>query len=296
MKRFKRLSKWRNSSGFTLVEVIVSTALLGVLVVGILLFMTPVFSMATSREVNGKAERAVTTMETYLSKTLRSSVYVKAFTNAAIDDVNQGDGAIYNDAELAVMQEFVAKRKDNYELRCISIRYVEDTNPRNNTEGGTPYKYMLYSETFNASTRKIDTTKSQLIFDGCFYEDLYPTFTFERIQADFDADGNLIPNPLAEGAPEVKITLYPAIKLTFDIYGNEVMNEFDRVYRGVSFIELNNIKSLQLNDKGEYQIFETEQIRDGSTSKDTFVFYVARKTGTVVASPTPPDSETAEAA
>lgn len=293
MKRLKRLSKWRNSSGFTLVEVIVSTALLGVLIIGILLFMTPVFSLAGSSETNTKANRFATTLELYVSKSLRSSVYIKAYTGAKISDVNSNSGAIYTDADFQSMKDFVVANSTNYELRCMSIRYVEDTNPRNSSTGDTAYKYMLYNDKIDTSKYFLDESKSELVFDECFYEDIYPKFAFEVKPVYFDENGAVIDTTApditldADGKPDTaKLTLYPAIEMNIDVYEEEGMEEYSRVFKGLSYIEANNIKSLQLNSKGTYKIYLPKEVTDGTTNKDIYIFYVARKAGVVVGSST----------
>ncbi len=312
MKHLKRLSKWRNSSGFTMVEVIVSTALLGVLIVGILLFMTPVFGMIDNNEVNQKADRTATTMELYLSKSLRSSLFIKVYTGAKSDDVTKGDGAICKDTQFEAMKKFVVDNSANYELRCISIKYVEDTNPRNNSTGNNPYKYMLFNEKVDTSHYTVDASKSDRIFDECFYEDIYPKFSFRRNPVCFDKDGNVIPEtydsdgnvtPKHEDVDGNKVnpwphddttnyttTLYPVIEMDIDIYGDEGMDISSRAFSGRSYIEVNNVKSLQLNSKGTYVIYEPEAITDGSTDKDIYIFYVARKTGVAVGSTTTTES------
>lgn len=293
MKRLKRLSRWRNSSGFTLVEVIVSTALLGVLIIGILLFMTPVFSLAGSSETNTKANRFATTLELYVSKSLRSSVYIKAYTGAKISDVNSNSGAIYTDADFQSMKDFVVANSTNYELRCMSIRYVEDTNPRNSSTGDTAYKYMLYNDKIDTSKYFLDESKSELVFDECFYEDIYPQFAFEVKPVYFDENGAVIDTTApditldADGKPDTaKLTLYPAIEMNIDVYEEEKMEEYSRVFKGLSYIEANNIKSLQLNSKGTYKIYLPKEVTDGTTNKDIYIFYVARKAGVVVGSST----------
>lgn len=293
MKRLKRLSGWRNSSGFTLVEVIVSTALLGVLIIGILLFMSPVFKLAGSSETNTKANRFATTMELYVSKSLRSSIYVKVYTGAKIGDI-AGSGAISQekDAEFKNMLDFVtnAENGKNYELRCMSIKYVEDTNPRNSSSGDTAYKYMLFNETFDLNKGTLDKSKSQLVFDECFYEDIYPQFSFAVKPVYFDENGAVIDVTApdikldAEGKPETaKLTLYPAVEMNINVYEEENMELYSQVFKGLSYIEVNNIKSLQLNSKGTYKIYQPMEITDGTTDKDIYIFYIVRKAGVTVA-------------
>lgn len=301
MKYLKRLSKWRNSSGFTLVEVVVSTALLGVLIVGILLFMSPIFGMVDNNEVNQKAERSATTLEHYLSKSLRSSLYVKVFTGATANDINDtAAGAISQDNDFKEMKQFAIDNNANYELKCLSIKYVEDTNPRNNSTSNNPEKYMMYNETIDTTTYKLfpkDDPSGKgpdLVFEECFYEDIYPKFSFRRNPVCFDKDGNMIPEtkdadgnvtpahteggaPWSHSASTYNVTLYPVLEMDIDIHSDENMDISSRVFGGKSFIEVNNVKSLQLNSKGKYKIFEPMAVTDGSTNKDIYIFYVARK-------------------
>ncbi len=297
MKYLKRLSKWRNSSGFTLTEVIVSTALLGILIVGILMFMTPIFNMSNDSKANQKADLAATTMELYLSKSLRSSLYVRVYTGATLDDINDSAGEIYNDLRMQTMKDHVKANKDSYELRCISIKYVEDTNPRNQSEGENPYKYMLYNETYSLEGNKLLTDKSELIFDACFYEDIYPEFAFSRQPVCFDENGKEIVDVDVDDYYEhnIKTILYPVLEMDINMYDNENMGDMDRVFRGKSYIEVNNVKSLQLNSEGKYMIFEPHAVSDGTTNKDIYIFYVARKAGTVMGNLGADKEETEEA-
>lgn len=282
MKRLKKLSKWRNSSGFTLVEVVISTALLGILVIGILLFMTPVFSLAGSSETNTKANRFATTLELYVSKSLRNSTYVKVYTGAKVSDVSSaGAICIDSDAEFKEMLEFVKNNSKNCELRCMSLKYVEDTNPRNSSTGDTAYKYMLFNESFDMSKGTLDPNKSELVFEECFYEDIYPRLSFEVKPVCFDSAGTVIPETDPDIATKTKLTLYPAVEMNIDIYDNENMSDYSRVFAGLSYIEVNNIKSLQINSKGTYKIYQPQEITDGSSNKDILIFYVAGKSNTV---------------
>lgn len=310
MKYLKRLSKWRNSSGFTLVEVIVSTALLGVLIIGVLLFMTPVFGMANKSDVNQKADRTATTMELYMSKALRPSLFVKVFTGATLEDINDSSGAIYTDDEFQAMKSFASSNSANYELRCISIKYVEDTNPRNSSVGNNPHKYMMFNEKIDTSFYMIDETKTELVFDNCFYEDIYPKFTFTVNGVMFDSSGksyvvdesgNSLYTTASSATSSTSSSsssssssestsgggtptgpLYPVLEMDIEIFGDEHINEISsRVFYGKSFIEVNNIKSLQLNSKGTYRIYQPEPLSSG---EDIYIFYVARKTGVAVGS------------
>lgn len=277
MKKYlTRLFKKRNSSGFTLVEVIVSTALIGVLMIGIVMFISPVFSMVDTNETAQRADRTATTLELYLSKSLRNTVFVKVFTGAETDDVTKVEGAIRVDADFKEMEEFVQKNSDNYQLNCLSIKYVKDTNPRNSSLGDDPYKFMLFNESFDSNYVHLG---SEPVFEECFYEDIYPKFTFDRetMKVELDDEGKIIAED-AVPKPEVKTTLYPGIQLDIDIYSDENMEDYGQIFKGTSYIEINNIKSMQINSEGKYKIFPNEEL--DPNKNDMYVFYVSRKVGT----------------
>ncbi len=287
--RLRRLFNKRNNGGFTLAEVIISTALLGILVIGMLLFMTPVFSMAETSEEAVKADRAVSTMEVYLSKSLRNAIFVKVFTDTNISAAAHNSSAMFVDSDYAQMRQFVADNP-NYQLNCISIRYIVDSNPRNQSNSENPYKYMLHNETITAQYT-LDGSKSELIFDQGFYEDLYPKFTISHLSVDFDASGNPIPDtPPAGGTPPVvDKTLTPGIVIDIEAFNAETMTTDDKVFTGKSIIQMNNIKSPAINSGGEYKIYNNTAIDpSGGSGKDTFIFFVTRKSAPPAVPPATP--------
>ncbi len=277
--KFSRIFSKRNKGGFTLVEVIISTALLGILIIGMLMFITPVFSSVETNEAAAKAERTISTMEVYISKSLRNSFYVKTFTNTNVTAACAVHSGMIVDTDYQKMIEFMNKgnNKDNYQLNCIGIRYVTDNNPRNSSDGTTAQKYMLYNEYVDQTAFTIDPTKSTLIFDESFYEDLYPTFAFSHITVDLDANFNEIPETTDPSItpPAVALTLTPALIMDIGGYGHESMSDAYKVFTGKSVIQVNNIKNPQFNTKGEYKIFDNTDM--GTAGTDTFVFYITRK-------------------
>lgn len=308
--RFSRLLGKRNSAGFTLAEVIISTALLGILVVGILLFMTPVFSMTKSSEMNKKADRAATTIEHYLSKSLSNATYIKVFTNAQAADFNTSSGAIRKNADmensiLPLFSDLNSTFVVNYDLRCIRIAYTDDGNMRNSGDDsngdGKLSKYMLFNDVINLSGPNISS--SNPVFEAGFYEDIYPSFTIEPIKVRVDQDGRLIDVPYedwtltagknlvdasgntlkdATGVPVVvKAETTPGIELGIEVFESESMDAMSRVFEGVSYIETINIKGSANNTPANYKVFDTTNVGTGT---DTFIFYVVRKPGTVIGS------------
>ena len=277
--KLSRLLRKRNKSGFTLVEVVISTALLGILIIGVLLFMTPVFGMLDSNEAAAKSDRAMSTMETYITKTLRRASYVKIFTNADDADITSVTGDIFIDTDYDKMVKFMQKpgNQDLYTLNCLSIRYEVDNNPRNNSQGSTAHKYMLYNETINTTHYTLDGTKSQLVFDESFYEDIYPEFAFSVLKVNFDASGNVIPDVLPPGGTPIPVstTRTPGLEMEMSVYSDESMNHVYKVFGGKSYIECTNIKSPEANPdpNNGNKIYDIATLASG---KDIYIFYITK--------------------
>ncbi len=286
MKKLSKLLKKHNSGGFTLVEVVIATALLGILIIGVLLFMTPVFGMLDTNENAAKADRAMSTVETYVSKSLRRSIYVKVFTGGDDTDITSTSGAIFTDADYTKMVEFMNKpgNKDRYTLNCLSIRYEVDNNPRNRSENNNARKYMLHNETINTTHYLLETSETELVFDESFYEDIYPSFDLSVVSVDFDSSGNVIPETVAPGATPVTpaVTRTPGIIMDMSVFSDETMHEVYRIFTGKSIIECNNIKSAEANPKGDYKIFDITEL---TTGKNIYIFYITRNLNPVTASP-----------
>lgn len=277
MKKLGRLLRKRNSGGFTLVEVVISTALLGILIIGVLLFMTPVFGILETNEDAAKADRAVTTIETYVSKTLRGALYIKVFTNTNASAGAYTTAGMITNADYQEMVTFMTtgNNKDNYQLNCLSLKYVADNNPRNSSQGTTAQKYMLYNELVDTTNYVLLPSSAALVFDESFYEDIYPKFEFEHLTVKFDNAGNVLTETEAAADPTlVDKELTPALVMNIGVYNDESMHDVYKVFTGKSIIEVNNIKSTAVNTGGEYKIFDTTAHVAGD---DIFIFYITRK-------------------
>ena len=73
MKKMIRLLRKRGSGGFTLVEMIVSVALLAVLMGGMILFISPVIRTYNDNTTDITAENTTTCVQEYISRTIRNS-------------------------------------------------------------------------------------------------------------------------------------------------------------------------------------------------------------------------------
>lgn len=277
IKKLQRLLKKRNSGGFTLVEVVISTALLGILIIGVLLFMTPVFGMLETNEDAAKADRVVSTVETYISKSLRGSLYIKVYTNTNASAGAHVTGGMITDADFQKMVTFMntGSNKNNYQLNCLSLKYVTDNNPRNNSQNATAKKYMLFNEAVDPTQFILQPSSAKPVFDESFYEDIYPKFSFSHLDVYFDSTGKeLTADEVAADPSKLDKTLTPALIMDILVYNDESMNDVYRIFTGKSIIEANLIKSTAVNTGGEYKIFDNTEHAAGD---DIFIFYITRK-------------------
>lgn len=126
MKKLKSLLRRRKkNSGFTLVELVVSCGLLGILVVGVTAFIGPVLKTAGDSEKDVRATLLAQTMDEYVNRSIRDSYYVAIFTNADRAMVGK-TGSISQNENILAMKDFVDQNKEVYELKCFSYSWTED--------------------------------------------------------------------------------------------------------------------------------------------------------------------------
>lgn len=292
LKKIKRRLFSRKNGGFTLVEVIVSSALLGILLVGIVAFITPAFKLMKTEETNAQASTIATAMENYITRSLRSTPYVKIFTNATLSDF-AATSANMSSGDMKELLDWAAaaENAEIYEIRCIGIRKA--TDPRSNET-----KYMLYQS--YVKDGQLTSTYEYPVFEGCFYNGLYPTLSIKQATnqyRDLDDDGNPV-FPKNEDGTMQTLTNRPALELELNIYDDSQMNTSSLVYTGYGLTELYMISSNKFDPAPEknqnsygYKIYPTTQVRDDSAAEtanaqDTFIFYAARKLTESTSTPT----------
>ena len=277
MKKLLRLLKRRKkNSGFTLVEMIISCALLGILVVGITVFITPVLKAAGTNEVDVRGTLLADTVNNYISRSTRIANYVKVFTNADREDAYEG-GDIAEDEDIKSMMQYVKKAtypdgRPIMELKCISFTWANDPQTQEN-------KYMVMNETFKNSISTAINTEPIRVFEDCFYEGLFPTFTIEQLKgtdvAPTKSDSGDSSESDSESTPEEE-TLVPAIKLTTAVSSDPEMKNADFI--GVGFTEYGQIKNKQINASGEFQFYKTRDMERTGEHNTTFIYFVVRRT------------------
>lgn len=233
LKRMKRLLRLRNKSGFTMVEVIIACALLGILIVGIMGFITPVLTSVRTKEQNARAFMLSEAIDKYIANAIQYAVYVQPITGAiAADTEAEGDelptvlglkyptteydnselnGATYSEKGLNDLLTCFNTdlAGEVFEIKCIGIRWLDV--PGENTK-----KLMLTNEKVNQKTCALDTDAAQVVFDAAFYDDLYPIVEFTNYTNQYQLkndDGELV-----NQVEDKYVDIAPAIKIDTKVY------------------------------------------------------------------------------
>ena len=320
MKIFQILRKRRNS-GFTLVEVIISCVLLGILILGMFSIVTPIISGVKNREQSANALMLAEAADMYINRSIQNAIYVAIFENAKPADMQQGaEGAktIARSKQMEEMLEFIngsdnkdADGNEIYELKCIGIRWAYDAKSQR-------HKYMITNERVNKTTGAVDystnvpdttnpgSPKSYLVFETIFYDDLFPKFGFDILETNvLDEDGNPV---MEDDGVTPKMAEVPAIKTTLNVYRDAEMDEL--APQTNNYVECINISRQQMST--EYKLFSKKGVKAGdgtyiadsatvfthaesefndNEQPETYIYYITRKLKT--ANPTtPPASST----
>ncbi|MCM1168242.1 MAG: type II secretion system GspH family protein [Ruminococcus sp.] len=309
--KFIRLLKKRGKSGFTLVEVVISCVLLGILILGVFSVVTPIISGVKSREQSANALMLAEAAEMYIDRSIKNSVFVAIFENAKPDDMKE-DGAIPKSPQMAEMLAFInnsdnkdAAGNDIYELKCIAIKWEDDPkhySVLDPTTAAHSHKYMIYTETIDKTTGAVKSgTTSYPVFEVGFYENLYPQFTFDNIFTVnvLNDDGTV---KMKDGEPVTEDVEKLAVHTVINVYRDEAMTDVALI--GDGYADLTNIKRQQTT--GYYKLFSKNGMKDDDGNiipdtgtvltntflenerPETYVYFVTRKLkATTSATPSP---------
>lgn len=271
LKRMKRLLRLRNKSGFTLVEVIIACALLGILVVGILGFATPVLNGVRAREQNARAVMLSEAIDSYIANTIQYAFYVQSFSDCTFSDTDASSG---DPAVLSMKYEGKQFEKqkgkgltdllnclnndlagDVFELRCIGVRWM--TVSRFGDK-----KLVLTNEKVDQSTGRLDPSKTTLVFDPAFYDGLYPIVRFENYSNQYQLKDDA--GHMQDMVKPEDVDIAPGIRIVTDVYVSpdcynvreNVRNSAVMTFSGISYADFPNIRSNLLN-KGVYKLQPT---------------------------------------
>lgn len=303
-KKLKRLLRLRNSAGFTLVEMVIACALLGILIVGILGFITPILSSVREQEKNARATMLSKAIDDYIAAATQYAYYVTTFSGAATSDTVGSPPPIaaltYSGSEFAkkngkglntLMTSFGKMKADTFEIRCIGLRWRLD--PVSGTR-----KIMLTNESVDQTTLGLNSGKSKLVFEECFYDGLYPVVTFGNYTNEYEVGGV----PQVTGSD---VDIAPGLMISTSVYTTPSCYNTDSTVRenamlsteGIAYTGFNNIKNPLIN-RGDYEVIPNLEVNsyDDALTKDSalsftedgeeyyypesFIYYIVRKTKT----------------
>lgn len=223
--RIKRLLKIRNSSGFTLVEVIISCALLSILVLGIMSFVAPVLRMVNSGEKNARATMLAETIDTYISGVLRTAVRVEIFENVDYRDYKTSGAGLFDISSggLNNIREFMNKgtNSENFQIRCLGIVMGDKGLKVQNFKVGSNFE--LNDKPYNA-------------FNDLMYDGLYPVIEIDTFKAQEKSSGT--ETDVNANGYKISTKVYSDAKCY-----NVLESERDKshlAFEGVTFFELQN--------------------------------------------------------
>lgn len=283
----KRLLKKRNNSGFTLLEVVVSCALLGILVVGVMTFASPIFNMLKVNEKNARATLLSETLDSYIAGCLKNAKMVEVFTNTSLEHAeNAGMAGTTGHQNI---NQFMTANHDNFEVRCIGINwFVDEASPIAGRKKLVLTNCQVdnnYSVGYDNNLVIINATK---MFDDSLYNGLYPIVTLETF-ASQDSAGN----DTSTNAPGYKITanIYSDPKC-YSVTSDTARAKSHLSFRGATYVQCVNMR----NDTGfipASEITELNTTQDAIDSgrsaneytengesffyPDTYIYYVVPK-------------------
>lgn len=261
MKKFfnlKRLLKMRNKSGFTLVEVIISSALLGILIMGICMFVTPVLSMISTGQKSARATMLAETIDTYIVGCLKNAKKVGVIENSSIERMTMAGAmgtGVWADIIPFMMQ---SGNSDKYEVRCLGICWVDNqgldgnqNKPRSffGTELNIEKKLMLvhcpvdnnftpgYNNVLKLQTDASGNAVQTKVFDDMLYNELYPVVKVDSFLA-CDASGTV----LSTNASGYQITtdVYTDQRC-YSVTSDAARDKSHLSFRGVAFAQCLNM-------------------------------------------------------
>lgn len=289
MKKFfkiKRLLKARNKSGFTLVEVIISCALLAILVLGIMTFVTPVLKMVSSGQKNARATMLAETVDTYISGILRTAKMVEVFENVnyecpGVANINltsysPSGGGLYK------IDEFMrtGTHAENFEVRALGI--ITKNSGDVTTQGLRIYNIELQngfadgSEVASAFNFK---GTPRIAFQDLMFEGLYPVVKLETFKAQESSTGDETEHNASGYRISTKV--YSDSKC-YSAVSQEERDKSRLAFEGVTFFE-----NLNFNGGSASDIITVASVQDAMEEHEaengklyypaTIIYYVAPK-------------------
>ena len=171
MKRLKRILCRKRNGGFTLVEMIISIAILAILMVGMVFMITPIVRSFNDQNRDLVAENISTCIQNYISLSMRNATNVTIVGNTNEDSLKANPKVVQD------LKDFCENNKTTdgkyaYILKCLSLRY-----------DAADGRYYLYHDTIDTSSTTAivnSATESTSVFSRCLYNGLYSSYAIEK--------------------------------------------------------------------------------------------------------------------
>lgn len=283
----KRLLKKRNSAGFTLIEMIVAVLLLGILVVGIMTFASPIFNMMKTNQKSARATMLAEAIDVYITGCLRYAVRAEVFTNA--DLVDAKDHGMADDSSGGMLNLTIFMQAgDNaskYEVRCLGITWMD--------EGSTNKKKLMLTNCLVDPDmgHKLKILDVQKVFDDSMYHNLYPRIEFSTFKLQDNTGA-----PLSDKANGYKITskIFASPECYNVALGDAGRDATPESFKGATYVECFNmlkgdgspypasevVKMFATTDGALTYRDMSRDYSEGSNTyyyPDTFIYYIVQK-------------------
>lgn len=191
-KRFnlKRLLSKRNSSGFTLIEVVIAMLLLGILVTGVITFASPILNLVKNNKNSAQATMLAEAIDTYIASALENAERVELWTNASVDSA-KGEYGVSSDSSGGYLniRIWMEGKPTERELRCIALRWADDESGVDGRKKLMLYNCIVDNDFSGGSVNHLQILDEFPVFDASLYSNLYPIVTLDTY-SHVNADGS----------------------------------------------------------------------------------------------------------
>lgn len=254
----KRIS---SKKGFTLVEMIISLAIISILMMGMLTFFGPVTTMISDLNIENHAQTAIVNINTYITKSIIDAKKVAIYQNYSYSDLGEQYKACLSGSGVP----YSATGDD---VKCLRLAWTKRT--------GTSYGYILIEEEVDVSNGiseiKLTNTKdymsesvpdSKKVFKDGYYKGLNFTLAFSYINKEVEdpETGVISTVSLKDGCA---ISAVPFTDATY----KEPINLGDNTRDYFIF------NTMRVNKKEDFELYNATIDDD---SKDIFIFYIIEK-------------------
>lgn len=238
-----------------MVEMVISVALLGVLMGGMVIMVAPILRSYSEEKQMLTATNVSNCVQEYITRSLRNASQICIVSNASYTD--NGNAAVTG---IVSSMKAYCDKKTTHTLNCISLRNINGQyylceEPITPASSGS---YLQGNATPTASTK---------VFSDCLYNDLYMDFKFEPASVETT-------DP-ATGATTTTIAK-DILATTVQTYTDATRKNM--VFNGYGVTELRQIK-VQLRAGAKEENYYLKFVDMGGTDddhSDIYIYYVTR--------------------